>query len=335
LSAKSPQGWSTIFQSLDGSPGLRVKVADFGVKFRLAQDLRSSAFEGDSAASDSYYVLLKVSILYSAVEALERIIGKEVVSFPDWPTASQLRETEAWRPFLNKLEQVVDSKNLKESISNLGADARHDDLRPLIQAIRHGFFHPGLTAENSTLTAQPKLRQLLLKTCDSISTMLDEIFGEWTQSLNMLGAYARSDIEAFYEKELSQIQWNALREEVERGVNAGTDSSYKAGIERVMLELEKSNALLVGGVYTKESVEGYYVLNGPLEKDLTDQEWKALVLWCQDLEEGQDLEDRLLEGIENLESIAPISELIENAWREEHGNPYPFDKDGNNTQEND
>jgi hypothetical protein len=239
LSAKSPRGWSTIFQSLDGNPDLRVKVANFGVKFRLAQDLRSSAFEGDSAASDSYYVLLKVSILYSAVEALEHIVGKEVVSFPDWPTASQLRETEAWRPFLNKLEQVVDSKNLKESISNLGSDARQDDLKPLIQAIRHGFFHPGLTAENSTLTAQPKLRQLLLQTCDSISTMLDEIFGEWTQSLNMVGAYARSDIEAFYERKLSQIQWNALREEVDRGVNAGTDASYKAGIERVMLELEE------------------------------------------------------------------------------------------------
>jgi hypothetical protein len=55
----------------------------------------------------------------------------------------------------------------------------------------------------------------------------------------MLGAYARSDIEAFYEIKLSQIYWNALREEVGSGVNAGTDASYKAGIERVMLELEE------------------------------------------------------------------------------------------------
>ena len=94
------------------------------------------------------------------------------------------------------------------------------------------------------------------------------------------------------------------------------------------------NALLAGGKYTKESVENYYVLNGTLEKDLTDQEWKALVIWCQELEEGQELEDRLLSGIESLDEITFISDLIEKAWLEEHGNPYPFDKDGNNTQEN-
>jgi hypothetical protein len=96
---------------------------------------------------------------------------------------------------------------------------------------------------------------------------------------------------------------------------------------------DNPNARLAGGVYTKESVDNYYVLNGSLEKDLTDQEWKALVIWCQELEEGQDLEDRLLEGIQNLEDITFISEIIEQAWLEEHGNPYPFDKDGNNTQE--
>ena len=94
----------------------------------------------------------------------------------------------------------------------------------------------------------------------------------------------------------------------------------------------KPEELLAGGFYSKESVDTYYVLNGVLEKDLTDQEWKALVIWCQDLEDEQDIEDRLLEGIQNLEEITFISELIEKAWLEEHGNPYPFDKDGNNTQ---
>lgn len=94
------------------------------------------------------------------------------------------------------------------------------------------------------------------------------------------------------------------------------------------------NTLLAGGKYTKESVDNYYVLNGLLESDLTDQQWKALVIWCDELEEGQDLDDRLLQGLENIDEITFISELIEKAWLEEHGNPYPFDKDGNNTQEN-
>jgi hypothetical protein len=94
-----------------------------------------------------------------------------------------------------------------------------------------------------------------------------------------------------------------------------------------------SKETLLGGKYSKESIDDYYVLNGSLQAELTDEEWNALVSWCSHLDEDEVLEEKLLDGIVNIDEITYISQLVEKGWLEEHGNPYPFDKDGNNVEE--
>jgi hypothetical protein len=215
MTAHSPTGWDKIFDTLADRPDLRVKVANFGVKYRLAQDLSSTAFDGDTDTTDAYYVLLKLSIYYSAIEALELIVGKDEVSICDRPTVREFRETEAWQPFLNKLAEVVDSNKLKGQLDRMGREGGHDDLRPVFQCVRHGFFHPGLTAQNSTLTANPKLRLFLLKVCEMGRAELDLVFSKWAGGLTHAGAYARKDIEAQFGVKFTDKQWQILLDEIE------------------------------------------------------------------------------------------------------------------------
>jgi hypothetical protein len=233
MPAHSPTGWDTIFDTLADRPDLRVKVANFGVKYRLAQDLRSSAFDGDTNSTDAYYVLLKLSIFYSAIEALELIVGKDEVSICDRPTVREFRDTEEWQPFLKMLAEVVDSNKLKGQLDRMGREGGHDDLRPVFQCVRHGFFHPGLTAQNSTLTANPKLRLFLLKVCEMGRAELDLVFSKWAGGLTHAGAYARKDIEAQFGLTFTDKQWKILIDEVE----ADDERSKKEVIEDVVTNM--------------------------------------------------------------------------------------------------
>jgi hypothetical protein len=235
MTAHSPAGWDKIFDTLADRPDLRVKVANFGVKCRLAQDLRSSAFDGDTNSTDAYYVLLKLSILYSAIEALELLVGKGEVSICDRPTVREFRETEEWQPFLKVLDEVVSSSKLKGQLDRMGREGGHDDLRPLFESVRHGFFHPGLTAQNSTLTANPKLRLFLLKVCEMGRAELDLVFSKWAGGLTHAGAYARKDIEAQFGVTFTDKQWKILLDEVE----ADDERSKKQVIEDVVTNMSK------------------------------------------------------------------------------------------------
>jgi len=234
MKAHSPKGWDTIFDKLADRPDLRVKVANFGVKYRLAQDLRTSAFEGDSATSDSYYVMLKLSIFYSAIEALEQIIGKGAVSVCDRPTVREFKETEAWQPFLKRLDEVVDSPRLKGQLERMGIEGGHDDLRPIFESVRNGFFHPRLTAQNSTLTANSKLRLFLLRVCEMCRIELELVFFKWANGLTQAGGYARKDIESQFGISFTDNQWQILLDEIE-----GEDEySVKEIIEDVVSNME-------------------------------------------------------------------------------------------------
>lgn len=213
--AHSPKGWDTVFDKLADRPDLRSKVANFGVKYRLAQDLRTSAFEGDSATTDSYYVMLKLSIYYSAIEALELIIGKGEVSVCDRPTVREFKKTEAWQPFLKMLDEVVDSPRLKGELDRMGIEGGHDDLRPVFESVRNGFFHPRLTAQNSTLTANPKLRSFLLQVCEMCRIELELVFSKWADGLTHAGGYAKKDIESQYEITFTDNQWQILLDEID------------------------------------------------------------------------------------------------------------------------
>jgi hypothetical protein len=90
---------------------------------------------------------------------------------------------------------------------------------------------------------------------------------------------------------------------------------------------DNPNTRLAGGKYTKERIEQFYELT------LTDKQWNLLVDYSANPdEEYETTEDLIFDFIEKRELLEEVSDKYREMWLETHGNPYPLDKDGNDTQ---
>lgn len=223
-----------IFPAIPENSIIRQLVSNFGSKLKLSQSLSTSSFGGGEQSSDSYYVLLKLALLYSAVEGWERLTGKGLFSVPDEPLANALASEPAWKHFREKLLSVTTSPRLKNSLKAF-YDGETSDLIPILTAIRHAFLHPGLTATNSTLVAKPKLRELLLQTYARVEGSLLESFEDWSTKmqswhelasagddelietalqLDLVAGYPRAAVETEFRTKLNAQQWRILISEV-------------------------------------------------------------------------------------------------------------------------
>lgn len=223
-----------IFPAIPENSIIRQLVSNFGSKLKLSQSLSASSFEGGEQSSDSYYVLLKLALLYSAVEGWERLTGKGLFSVPDEQLANALTSEPAWKHFREKLLSVTTSPRLKTSLQ-VFYDGQTSDLILILTAIRNAFFHPGLTATNSTLVAKPKLRELLLQTYVRVESALLESFEDWSTKmqswhelasagdeelietalkLDLVAGYPRAAVEAEFHTKLNAQQWRILISEV-------------------------------------------------------------------------------------------------------------------------
>ena len=223
-----------IFPAIPENSIIRQLVSNFGSKLKLSQSLSTKSFEGGEHSSDSYYVLLKLALLYSAVEGWERLAGKGLFSVPDQHLADSLVSDPAWKHFREKLLSVTTSPRLKTSLQAF-YDSESSDLVPILTAIRHAFFHPGLTATNSTLVAKPKLRELLLQTHARVEGALLKSFDDWSTKmqswhdlssegdddlmenaieLDLAAGYPRAAVEAEFRTKLTKQQWRILISEL-------------------------------------------------------------------------------------------------------------------------
>lgn len=223
-----------IFPAIPENSIILRLVSNFGSKLKLSQSLSTTSFDGGEHSSDSYYVLLKLALLYSAAEGWERLIGKGQFSVSDQELAESLASDPAWKHFREKLLSVITSQGLKNSLQAF-YDRQTSDLVPILTAIRHAFFHPGLTATNSTLVAKPKLRQLLLQAHARVERALLESFEEWSTKmqswheletqgddelietalkLDLAAGYPRAAVEAEFRTKLNDDQWRVLISEL-------------------------------------------------------------------------------------------------------------------------
>jgi hypothetical protein len=87
---------------------------------------------------------------------------------------------------------------------------------------------------------------------------------------------------------------------------------------------------LVGGDrfenYSRAWIEESY------RKELTDEQWNILVGYANNADNEDEYDDNLYYAIYNIEELQENLKTYSDVWLEVHGNPYPFDKDGNDTQ---
>ncbi|SCX03441.1 hypothetical protein [Candidatus Aquiluna sp. UB-MaderosW2red] len=219
-----------VFPAIPENSILRQLVSNFGVKLKLAQNLSTATFEGGKESTDSYYVMLKISLLIAALEAWERLSGKGTVIVNDGDLSKSLASEPSWKHFREKLISLATSPQLRGSVQRF-YDGDHQNLVPLLTTIRHGFFHPGLTATNSTLISRPKLREALLDCFTRVEAHLLEAFDQWSikmlrwheleeigdddlietaKTLGIAAGYPREAIEIEFRKHLTDNEWAIL-----------------------------------------------------------------------------------------------------------------------------
>jgi hypothetical protein len=66
----------------------------------------------------------------------------------------------------------------------------------------------------------------------------------------------------------------------------------------------------------------------------TDEQWEVFVDYCENSTTEEEFDENFAYALHNFPELEKNLKLYEEAWLVEHGNPYPLDKDGNNTQEN-
>jgi hypothetical protein len=164
----------------------------FGSRYLLFHELSSAAFNGESAKSDSYYILLKISLAYSAIEAVEKLLGQEQLSLKDSDLAAVIQSL-GTKTFEAHLNQAISSPSLKQSLTAFFEDGAPSELRPIVTAIRHGFFHPKLSATGLGLRSNLALREALLGLIGVIDGQLEESFAKWSSehlsTCNLVDSY--------------------------------------------------------------------------------------------------------------------------------------------------
>jgi hypothetical protein len=79
--------------------------------------------------------------------------------------------------------------------------------------------------------------------------------------------------------------------------------------------------------YSRTDLEESY------HKEFTDEQWDILVEYANNAGDDDEYDDNLTYAIYEIEALQKNLKDYEEVWLEVHGNPYPFDKDGNDTQE--
>jgi hypothetical protein len=67
-------------------------------------------------------------------------------------------------------------------------------------------------------------------------------------------------------------------------------------------------------------------------KYFTDEQWDIIVDYANSAENDDEYDDYLSYAIYETEQLEQNLKAYHEVWKQLHGNPYPFDKDGNDTQ---
>ncbi len=94
--------------------------------------------------------------------------------------------------------------------------------------------------------------------------------------------------------------------------------------------VDKSKQIIgesIGNPLSREWVEKNY----PFKK-LTDEQWEVLKNYTDSANDEEEWNDFFVYAFYNTEELVEKYKAYDKTWLEIHGNPYPLDKDGNNTQ---
>jgi hypothetical protein len=153
------------------------RISKYQARSTYARELRSTRIQGLSPASaEGYFVMLKLSLAYSAVELIHPIVVNNMV-VTDAKVATALRAGK-FTKLIDALSKSTFDRGSKPEVTHAWANLADDqtNLLPLIKQCRHIMFHGAFSPSDTGLTAlsrQTLLLGLALKSLESADVALE------------------------------------------------------------------------------------------------------------------------------------------------------------------
>ena len=153
------------------------RISKYQARSTYARELRSTRIHGLSPASaDGYFVMLKLSLAYSAIELIHPTVVNNLV-VTDSMVAAALRAGK-FTKLIEAISKSTNRRDQKPEVTKAWADdaVDHTNLLPLIKHCRHIMFH-GAFSPNETglnlLSRQSLLLGLALRALESADAALE------------------------------------------------------------------------------------------------------------------------------------------------------------------
>lgn len=161
-------------------------LSRFKARFDFAHNLRSFSTLGISKPTEeAYFVLMKLGLAYSAVEALQLALGKgrnfklEVSTLRAFVAAGEL---DALIKHLLAAAKQQKRDNSSELTVFLEPDCP-SDLLPLVKHSRHVMFHGSATPNSLKLAGSKRRRQLILDLAIATLAMTEMELQKWLKTV--------------------------------------------------------------------------------------------------------------------------------------------------------
>jgi hypothetical protein len=164
-------------------------LANFSARYRFASSLEDLGLPGFSEATKhGYLVATKLAYAYSALEALERGIGrfsvKERSQIIDFRVAGKIADGK----FDEALQQIFEAAEpnmaarVQEGLDSMMSNLDSGNVRPFVEGIRNSMFHGKFTPTSSGLRTSKSKRDVLARLADEILLGADDIFSRWLET---------------------------------------------------------------------------------------------------------------------------------------------------------
>lgn len=155
----------------------------YAARYRAASKLEAVRFADlAEATARGYTEALRVALAYTALEALETAIGasaKRPAITIDSPALAGSFKSDRCGKLRDLLQKQLDSGNLKARLVELERGDHGDDVRPLVEGIRHLVFHGVFTPGGAGISRSKWSQDFLADLGREVLDSTDQHFTAW------------------------------------------------------------------------------------------------------------------------------------------------------------
>lgn len=185
-SFEDPSAWKVFIKYQDRVTRSEfAKASRFRARLQLVVGFRDLPLAQVSAATaESYFVLMKLSLAYTTLEALESLLGKKSVRVTDKVFHSALSQGQFDALLKHFIEAAKEQPRPTDAeLTGFLSASMTQDLTPIVKHSRHAVFHASATPNSLKLQGSPERRRLLLGLANSTIEACDKAFSRYVATM--------------------------------------------------------------------------------------------------------------------------------------------------------